>query len=184
MTTSDIEQSGTVVRLFANGCAYFSPAVNSESKLYDEYKANRITVVIKEMEERMEVLEFLEKLGFPMDEAGTYYYKDLIVKIIELLEGNIATREQIEEALESEYSQLYFDVARNELDLGIKFFREFVYSAFEKIDIESADPDLLEIVVERMNSAISNNQLALIIAEEFRTLKEQNARVRSVPNES
>lgn len=69
----------------------------------------------------IETLSFLEKLGYPIDKKGTYFYKELIVKATRmLLEGH--DKNLLLSLLEQPYSQFYFDVARNDHDLGIKSF--------------------------------------------------------------
>ena len=172
---TSIDCSNTV---FANGFANFSQYIISERNLYANYKARKDS---SSVDKNMQVLEFLERLGFSMAEVGTYYFKDLIIKIITLLDEDLASEDEIADMLEQPYSQLYFDVARNELDVGIKSFNEYVTFAFEAIDIEKADPDLLEKVVEKMDSAISNKQLPLILAQEFRLSIDASSRTIMYP---
>lgn len=175
----DNESRQDITRLFVSGYIEFSSSVMSEKALYDKYKKKEAIISDPRMKIEMEVLELLEGLGFPMDEIGTYFYKDLIARIVAILVGDLADRPQIEAALEDPYSQLYFDVARNELDIGIKSFKEFVSLAFAKIDITNADPELLDSVIARMEDAVSNNQLPLVIAEHSRSLDLGQSRVRT-----
>lgn len=167
--------------VFANGFANFSPYIISERNLYANYKAHKNPHSMNQTEKHMQVLELLERLGFPMAEVGTYYYKDLIIKIITLLDDDLASEDQIADLLEQPYSQLYFDVARNELDVGIKSFNEYVLFAFDGIDIDKADSELLERVVKKMDSAISNRQLPLILAQEFRLSIDDSSRALALP---
>ncbi len=178
LQNTSIDCSGFV---FANGFANFSPYIISERNLYANYKSGKGPIVMSETQRHMKVLDLLERLGFPMAEVGTYYYKDLIMKIVTLLEEDLASEEQIVELLEQPYSQLYFDLARNELDVGIKSFNEYVTLAFEGIDIEKADSELLQRVVEKMDSAISNRQLPLILAQEFRLSIDDSSRALAYP---
>ncbi len=154
--------------VFSNMFANFSLSILSEKEVYNDYKNGKSNIIaIGEGKKELEILEFLDNLGFPINEVGTYYYKDLIIRILALLDEGISV-EEISQALEEPYSQLYFDVARNELDVGIKSYNGIINLAFEGIDISKANPDLLKIIVEKMNDAISNYQLPLIIAQEYR----------------
>lgn len=162
--------------LYVNGYVNFSESVAFEKKQYEDYKERRLTDISDKELTRIQILELLECLGFPMDEVGTFYYKDLICRIIELLNEGLS-REDISVSLETPFSQIYFDVARNELDIGIKYFKEIIDSAFCKIDIDTADAELLAIIVEKMNEAKSNNQLPLVLAVYFQSLKDVSQRL-------
>lgn len=101
--------------------------------------------------EACEILEILEKLGYPIGVPGTDLYKDLIVFILRYLKGdpirgNVLTVEEIASQLNDYFSQLYFDVARNEMDLGIKTFHRAVLDATRRVDVSKIDHALaLEI---------------------------------------
>ena len=97
---------------------------------------------------KMEVLDLLEELGYPMEEYGTYLYSEVISSLRSQL-GIIKTRNQVSESKELltqakyPYSQLYFNLARNERDMGVKKFHSIIERALLKINYENASSETL-----------------------------------------
>ncbi len=97
---------------------------------------------------KMEVLDLLEDLGYPMDEYGTYLYSEVISSLRSEL-GVITTRCEVSESekilaqAKYPFSQLYFNIARNERDMGVKDFHSIIKRALSKIDYEKASPETL-----------------------------------------
>ena len=83
----------------------------------------------------IEVLTYLENMGYSMDIRGTIYFKDMIVSIIEnILSFSSLYGKEMKELLENirnPYSQFYLDLARNKNDLGINTFNQFIRQAIE-----------------------------------------------------
>lgn len=94
-------------------------------KKFMEYKELSDYDINKELEGK--ILTLLRDLGYPTSTIGLYYYKDLIVKACNLKLNGISD-ERLYKLLEYPYSQFYFDIARNEHDIGIKNFNSIVYS--------------------------------------------------------
>ena len=75
----------------------FSAMGTIESELFQEvqrrlrYKNGNISDISEIEQLKMETLDLLESLGYPMDEFGTYLYKDVITTIREQL-GVVETR--------------------------------------------------------------------------------------------
>ena len=113
-----------------------------------KYKNGNISEMSKSEQLKMETLDLLESLGYPMDEFGTYLYKDVITTIREQL-GVVETREDVIEAsavleeAKSAFSQLYFNLARNERDIGVKEYHRILSRSLSKIDYKKASPELL-----------------------------------------
>lgn len=97
---------------------------------------------------KMEVLDLLEELGYPMEEYGTYLYSEVISSLRNQL-GVIKTRNQVTESKEllmqakNPFSQLYFNLARNERDMGVKKFHRIIERALSKINYENATSETL-----------------------------------------
>ena len=93
---------------------------------------------------KMEVLE----LGYPMEEYGTYLYSEVISSLRREL-GVIKTRSQVSKSeellIQAKYpfSQLYFNLARNERDMGVKDFHSIIERALSKINYDKASPETL-----------------------------------------
>lgn len=154
--------------LFLQGLDYavaFSYQDAVDYKLYQESKLEKVTE-LKELE--MKTLELLEQLGFPMEEVGTYLYKNMIVKVAEEMK-NINTRTQIRNSLDlllqmkQPYSQFYLDVAKNDLDMGIKTFHGYVNKALEKVDKTKQDKNLYLKVFGDVENDIDYGEQAFIL---------------------
>lgn len=113
-----------------------------------KYKNGNNSEMSKSEQLKMETLDLLESLGYPMDEFGTYLYKDVIMSIREQI-GVVETREDVIEAsavleeAKSAFSQLYFNLARNERDIGVKEYHRILSRSLSKIDYKKASPELL-----------------------------------------
>lgn len=97
---------------------------------YSDYKKG--TMLVEELNEKekveVETLKILEELGYSLEETGTYFYKDIIVKVIDQLQKS-ASDESYQELisdLNNDYSQFYFDIARNGYDVGLKTFHSCI----------------------------------------------------------
>ena len=133
---------------------------NPNIKLFNnsEYLKN---IFIEDSEE-MYTLVVLEKLGFEMEDSGTYLYAKLITKIARTIEelpiDILATQ------LLHDYSQFYFDIGRNELDLGIKTFHKRIIEATKKVDYSKADPDLIYDIFCGTSEKIDYKDQAFLIS--------------------
>lgn len=132
----------------------FSAMGTIESELFQEvqrrlrYKSGKISEITEIEQLKMETLDLLESLGYPMDELGTYLYKDVIMSIREQLDV-VETREDVKksasilEEAKSAFSQLYFNLARNERDIGVKEYHRILSRSLSKVDYKKASPELL-----------------------------------------
>ena len=81
----------------------------------------------------IEVLTYLENSGYSMDLMGTYYFKDMVITIMEKivsfssLDGE--EYNNLMNEINNPYSQFYLDLARNRYDLGINTFNEYIRKA-------------------------------------------------------
>ena len=135
----------------------FSVMGTIESELFQEvqrrlrYKNGNISDISEIEQLKMETLDLLESLGYPMDEFGTYLYKDVITTIREQL-GIVETREDVRittsilDEAKSAFSQLYFNLARNERDIGVKEYHRILSKSLSKVDYKKASPELLYMV--------------------------------------
>lgn len=125
-------------------CASYS--IREEYKQYIDYKTN-----MSEYNKEMETLYLLEELGYPIKKIGTYFYKEMIIKIVQYLE-NIENEvgfnkyNKLLDELDNHYSNFYFDVARNELDIGTKTFHEVLKNQISNINHNNANPEKFDEV--------------------------------------
>lgn len=100
----------------------------------------------------IEVLTYLENMGCSTDVRGTYYFKDMIISIIEkLLRFSSLSGEEIQELmieLNNPYSQFYLDLARNKHDLGINTFNQYIRQATSINDEEVTGLRAYQIAVD------------------------------------
>lgn len=150
--------------------------VYEDKQDYEKYKLGSLEDNSEDKLQQMEVLSVLEKLSFPMGEVGTYFFKDVIIKTMRYLDGtddfgnSINTSELLGE-LQSPYSQFYFDIARNELDIGVKTFHSYIEHALESVQYENADAALLFEIYSNFSKETDYGEHALIIAEHIRNAK-------------
>ena len=143
---------------------------------YADYKLGSLEDKSKDKMQQMEVLSVLDGLSFPMNEVGTYFFKDVIIKTIRYLDGtddfgNSIDRTQLLDELRSPFSQFYFDIARNELDVGVKTFHSYIEHALESVQYENADAALLFEIYSNFSKETDYGEHALIIAEHIRNAR-------------
>ena len=49
--------------------------------MYNRFKDGLLTDIDEKQSIKIKILSLLEAYGFPMDELGTYFYKDIIAKV-------------------------------------------------------------------------------------------------------
>ena len=69
------------------------------------------------------------------------------------------------------FSQFYIDVARNDLDVGIKTFHSHIEDAFTKVNLSKADPSLLFELCHNSSNNINYGEYAFIICQYLTTKK-------------
>lgn len=143
--------------------------VNPTINFYHKYKEGCFEVLSEDILPKMEVLDFLEKLGFSIDNPGTYLYKDMVVKAMDYLNGtdnfgNSISRDELLQQMKKPFSQFYTDVARNNLDIGIKTFHAYVEQAIENISYANADAGLLFEVYSNFSQHSDYGEYAFAIA--------------------
>lgn len=102
---------------------------------YKDYKKKMMPIekLSKREKKEVETLKILEELGYSLEETGTYFYKDVIVQAIEQLQ-EATSEENYREliiAINNNYSQFYFDIARNGYDVGLKTFHSCINISYQ-----------------------------------------------------
>ena len=132
---------------------------------YKDYKKKMMPIEKLSQREKKEVetLKILEELGYSLEETGTYFYKDVIVKIIEQLQVS-SSEESYQELitdLNNDFSQFYFDIARNGYDVGLKTFHGCISMSRETKNIQNT---LLQERIGIEEANMNYKQEALLIA--------------------
>ncbi len=135
---------------------------------YQKYKENREIRFTPKRKRDMQILELLERLGFPMDKAGTYLYKELIAYVCSYLQ-DVETRDDIKscvsliQELKDGHSGTYFDIARNDLDLGLSSYHRIVGIAQDNVDYTKVDPILLQEIYGRFSRSLDYGEQAFLL---------------------
>lgn len=145
-----------------------SIAVDNSIVDYKIYKQDP-DYIRKGQDESIDALNLLNNLGYPMDLVGTHLYKDMILvakdKLLTAFDDDVL-KSQLKEEMESPYSQFYFDIARNELDIGIKTFHSYIAQAVDNIDYNRVNENLSQAIYgDDSNSQISVLKNAYLIAD-------------------
>ena len=105
---------------------YFESKLNSETAPLT--KGFDVVCIFVNDKADAKTLKILEELGYSLEETGTYFYKDVIVKAVEQLQESSSEEsyQELIEDLNNDYSQFYFDIARNGYDVGLKTFHSCI----------------------------------------------------------
>lgn len=153
-------------------CVFVYELVNEASltelkalKKYIDYKTGVKTDYNSEDMLDINILSLLEENGFLMNKLGTYLYKDVIRSIIKELGRENTSKEVLTNQLDNPYSQFYFNISRNEKDMGLKTFHAYIQESIFNINYELANSNLIGNLCA--NGDLNYGQLALILAEEI-----------------
>ena len=105
--------------------------------MYEKFKLGKVEKFTNKDLLEMNILNTLERLGYPMDMLGTYLCKDIVLKIINNYENKNLLNE-----LNYTFSQFYNDIANNDKEIGIKTFNLYVHQALDNINEENIDEEL------------------------------------------
>ena len=96
----------------------------------------------------MKILSVLERLGYPMDQMGTYLYEEVISSACESLASVTGARRDMElckdilSQLKNCFSSFYRQIAREYLEMGIQSFHFMIEQSIKDIQVQSMDLDL------------------------------------------
>jgi len=111
----------------------------NERNQYLNYKSGLLEFKNSEQQLDITILELLERNGFSIDELGTFLYKDVIKKTIECMRLSNFKEEELKSDLKNFYSQFYFDLSRNDRDMGLKSFHFSIQNAIGNLKEESEE---------------------------------------------
>ena len=128
-----------------NNVKYVRTWVHDDKEKYSLYKQGEVVDDTRIVD--MQILKTLDILGYPMDELGTYLYKCVIKRTYdEIRENDLRHDKQgftnLMLQLNKTLSDLYYDIARNELEMGVKSFHHYITASILGIDEEKASASL------------------------------------------
>ena len=128
--------------------SYATFIARKEQELYNNLKEGMSFVPSKNESRDIEILSILEKLGYPMDDLGTYLYKDVIVEVCNIInEGEITSnnkRRKLIARLNDGYDEIYKQIASEDKEIGCKTFHSYIEGAIKDIDETRTDTSLAE----------------------------------------
>lgn len=164
------------IQMIATGVSYAMFEANLDKKMYEEYKVGKLKDISLTKQRDVNILSLLEGLGFPMDELGTYLYKDVIGEVYEQVK-DISKREDMQKCRElmkeltDAYSCFYRFIARDDKEMGLSSFHFYIEQAISKIDEKLIDKELAVKVFgtnpEDTNYGLLSFQLASYVAHHY-----------------
>ncbi len=142
-----------------------------DRKDYRTYCRGSLSEFSEERLQEIKVLDTLIKLGFPEDGIGTYYYKEMIFKAVQYLNNGVddlgipISEDELLSQMQRPYSQFYLNIARYDLDVGIKTFHSHINSALKLVNYDSIDTTLLHDIYGNFQEETDYGKHALIIAK-------------------
>lgn len=93
----------------------------------------------------MNILSILDKLGYPMNELGTYLYKEVIAEISHSLNSitDIEQYQNLVKEITNVFSPFYYNIAKEYLEMNVNIFHLYLKKALENIDYNTSDIELI-----------------------------------------
>ena len=158
-------------------CYYLATGDKRKYELFKEGKVNNFT---ENDFINMHILNILERLGFSLEEIGTYLYKELISGVVEELKTynsngrDMNKYRELLAKLNDGFSSIYHMIAREDLEIGLRSFHLYIEMALEEIDPSKTDLNLsYEIFGENVGEQ-SYGTIAFQIANYLVGFKRQN----------
>lgn len=179
----------TTFQSVLNGTSYavFSAKVDVEK--YNEYKKGNMDELSEYELKEMEIIYILERLGYPLNEFGTYLYKEVIMYAHEEISSydrrDVSRAERLLESMNDAYSNFYLIIAREDLEMGLRKFHTFIGQAIDKIDNEKIDSKLAEKIFGKNPVESNYGEQAFKIASYMSSkymIKYSNQKVKKLPN--
>jgi hypothetical protein len=134
-----------------DGSSFAKSIAKKDKENFDKFKKGSFVSDKDYDYKNMYILSILEGLGFPMDELGTYLYKELILEVGEQLQkieedSTIESYNALYDDLNNINSNLYSWVHSDYLEMGKKSFIFYLNQSFEKIDKTKINKDIQELL--------------------------------------
>ena len=176
------------IKSVLNGTSYAVFSAKGDLKKYKKYISGKGRFSEYELKE-MEIISILERLGYSLDELGTYLYKEVIMYAHEEINSfdrrDVSKAENLLESMNDAFSSFYHIIAREDLELGIKSFHKFIGLAIDKIDNEKIDGKLAEKIFGKnpveSNYGVQAFKIASYMSSKY-MIKYSNQKVKKLPN--
>ncbi len=136
------------ILMISHGLSFAIYVANKDRDKYAKFKVGEEQELSDCDSKSMKVLSILDGLGYPMDELGTYLYKEVITEVCDSLKGITGKRADMKKCkyllaqLNNAFSQFYHHIAREYLEMGVKAFHLYIQQTIEKINYDAINLDL------------------------------------------
>lgn len=146
---------------------------NEEYKRVCKYKYGLLEDIKEEEIDSFEILLILDKLGYQLDEMGTYLFKNMIIevnKIVDTWDENESKSnyEGLVEQLCNSSSEFYIKICTKELDVTYNLFNKIVLSACKSIDYERMNKELANEIFGNKFDSNKYQSMSIYIANYIR----------------
>lgn len=164
------------LNMLIDGTSYAMFEAHLDKEAYEKSKKGELEEISEIQERDIKILRILEGLGYPMDELGTYLYKDVIAEAYEKVKDVSSRRDmdkcrELMASLNDAYSDFYRWIARDDKEMGVKSFHFYIEEAISKIDENSIDKELAVKIFgsnpEDLNYGLQAFQLACYAANHY-----------------
>lgn len=164
------------LNMLIDGTSYAMFEAHLDKEAYEKSKKGELEEISEIQERDIKILRILEGLGYPMDELGTYLYKDVIAEAYEKVKDVSSRRDmdkcrELMASLNDAYSDFYRWIARDDKEMGVKSFHFYIGEAISKIDDNSIDKELAIKVFgsnpEDLNYGLQAFQLACYASDRY-----------------
>lgn len=130
-----------------DGTSFAKFIAKKDKDKYDKYKEGKFKSDKESDYQDIYILTLLEGLGLPMDQLGTYLYKELIMEVREQLskieeDSTIESYKSLYDDINNFDSNIYYWVSRDYLEMGRMSYLNYLKQAFEGIDKSKVDPTI------------------------------------------
>lgn len=164
------------LRLVLHGTSFAMYEANEDKENYIKFKNGKADNFSDSTIRDMNLLEILERLGYSMDELGTYLYKDLIAETYEKIK-DVSSRNDMDKcraimsSLTDAFSGFYRYIAREWKEMGVKSFHLYIQKAISKVSDEAVDMELSKKIFgdnpEEKNYGLQAFQIAAYAAKKY-----------------
>lgn len=151
--------------------------IKNNKQKYENYRYRNIKMINDKKSIDIKIMELLDKLGFSMEEDGTYLYNELIREVYEKI-GHDETDRSFGLILElkDKYSNFYTSIARDWLEMNPDDFIDSIEDSVSKIDYTVVDEKLFNRIYNYNYPVDNFGYLAYKIANYIKFIEDKNNR--------
>ena len=140
---TEVEQ----ILMIMDGTSFAMYEANLDKENYENFKKGVTKDIDKDTLKDMKILNLLERLGYPMNEIGTYFFKDVISDAYDSIQDVHGRRDMdkcrnLLSQLTDTFSDFYRYIATDWKEIGITSFHLYIQKSLEQIDNNKVDKEL------------------------------------------